>query len=580
MKPSPPCRCCRIPSISTSAEGDGRGPRWRVAPLSSDEAVFSVQEGGVDSPMQVGMRCRGWGLLVGALVVTFLTVGAGSAASAQGASTEAAASAQGVTASTGAATSAQAVPQSSQATPATGTASPIKHVVVIVEENHSFDNILGKFCADVEHGKIMRPGTDSRCDGVTSGLDSEGQQVPLAEASNTVPPLDHTVHGQAVDINGGRMNGFDENQPCTNDLTTCYSQFDPLSGPCPTGSCIPNLSTLATRYTVSDRTFEFRASPSWAGHMEFAAATQDRFKGDNPELSNDPTLQPVSHGGGWGCDSGATAQWFDAIGKPFTVPSCIPDKAGSLGPNWVNYQGPHAKYVPTIFDRLHAAHLSWSIYGGNGKSTGPNVMQASGWQWAICPTFAECLYSGQRTHLHPATRILKDAAGDNLPSFSMVTPTFSNSQHNAAFMDEGDNYLGQVVSSLESSPEWGSTAAFITYDDCGCFYDHVNPLAYDAYWGVRVPMVIVSPWAKAGYTDSNPTTFAGILAFAEHNFDVSPLNASDAKAYDYSQSFCYQPVQEGCQQAGPSQSAMVAQPAPKPTAAQRKAQLKAAQQDT
>ena len=65
--------------------------------------------------------------------------------------------------------------------------------------------------------------------------------------------------------------------------STNYTQFDPLSGPCAAGSCIPNLGRLATRYTISDRTFELDSSPSFEGHLAFAAGTQDGFYGDNPE---------------------------------------------------------------------------------------------------------------------------------------------------------------------------------------------------------------------------------------------------------------------------------------------------------
>jgi phospholipase C len=93
-----------------------------------------------------------------------------------------------------------------------------------------------------------------------------------------------------------------------------------------------------------------------------------------------------------------------------------------------------------------------------------------------------------------------------------------------------------VVGAIENSPDWQSTAIFITYDDCGCFYDHVAP---PPGLGVRVPMVIVSPYARAAYTDSNIASFASVLAYTEHTLDVPSLGADDSAAYDYSQSFDY-----------------------------------------
>ena len=101
-------------------------------------------------------------------------------------------------------------------------------------------------------------------------------------------------------------------------------------------------------------------------------------------------------------------------------------------------------------------------------------------------------------------------------------------------MRQGDSWIGQVVSAIMSGPQWSSTAIFIAYDDCGCFYDHVAP---PPGLGIRVPMVIVSPYAKPGFTDSNTASFASLLAFAEHTFGLVPLTGKDANAYDYSASF-------------------------------------------
>ena len=84
-------------------------------------------------------------------------------------------------------------------------------------------------------------------------------------------------------------------------------------------------------------------------------------------------------------------------------------------------------------------------------------------------------------------------------------------------MAVGDNWIGQVVSAIETGPDWASTAIFLTWDDCGCFYDHVAP---PTGLGIRVPMIMISPYVKAGTTDSNVASFASVLAFTETVFGL------------------------------------------------------------
>jgi phospholipase C len=135
----------------------------------------------------------------------------------------------------------------------------------------------------------------------------------------------------------------------------------------------------------------------------------------------------------------------------------------------------------------------------------------------------------------------------------VITPSWSSlfanghaesSQHNQKSMLAGDNWIGRVVAAIQNGPDWASTAIFITYDDCGCFYDHVRPPRNPdgTRQGPRVPMVIVSPYAKPGSTDSTNATFASILAYTEHTFGLPALSANDAAAYDYANSFDYTQV--------------------------------------
>ena len=404
---------------------------------------------------------------------------------------------------------------------ATADAAPIRHVVVIFQENHSFDNVLGLYCTKVAAGTIHRSGPNMPCDGVAGAPTMPGSPGP-APMSDVVPSIAHTVGSQRAAIDGGKMDGWLRIHGCTDG--ECLGQYAPGRS--------PNLVALAAAFTVADRTFEHSTSASWVGHIELVAASSDGFYGNNPVYRPGPGVPP--RGPGWGCDSNDVAQYGPA--RPLTLePSCIPDRSlpASTFPHGGAFRSTPANQIPTIMDRIERAGLTWKLYAG----LGPGTNAKHGWE--ICPTFAACLYTPKVRNWLPNSMVLADARHGRLPSFSVVTPTSPQSQHNGDSWTAGDRWIGRVVSAIEQGPDWSSTAIFITWDDCGCFYDHVNPLGYEPTWGVRVPMVIVSPYAKAGFTDSGPTTFSGILAYTEHLFGLAPLTASDAGAYDFGDSFDY-----------------------------------------
>ncbi|MGN6166633.1 MAG: alkaline phosphatase family protein [Solirubrobacteraceae bacterium] len=412
-------------------------------------------------------------------------------------------------------------PDSPVATATTPAASgdPIKHVVVIYQENNSFDEVLGYTCAVTLAG---------RCDGATTGKVSNGTTVPLAQPPDIVPTVNHSPGSITTAIDGGKMDGFDKNSGCAAPAYACYVSYRP--------SQIPNLSMYAQQYVVADRTFESKVSASWGSHLDLVSSTLDGFQGVNPSHAQFATK-------GWGCDSGATAPWKNPQGGGLASnqPTCIPDF--SLNPTQYPHGGAFeatsVAHVPTIMDEMNAAGVSWHIYA-------PTASQQF-YGWAICPSFADCLYTNQEQSTSQPSQVLTDAANGTLPSVSYVVALDNQSQHNSNSMLAGDNWIGSVVNSIMNGPDWRSTAIFITYDDCGCFYDHVPP---PAGAGVREPMVIVSPCAKPAYTDHN-TAYAGdsTLAFIEHTFNLPALiPTADGSAYDYNQSFNY--TQPGCGGAG------------------------------
>ena len=377
--------------------------------------------------------------------------------------------------------------------------SPVQHVVIIDMENHTFDNVLGKLCVQT-----------GRCDGATRGQLHDGTWIDLGPAEDIVPVVSHEPRAQDKAVNGGLMNGFDNIFGCTQQWAyACYTQFSQPQ--------IPNLWALAATFAVSDRTFEESLIGSWGSHLELAAAGLDGFNGVSPHGQSGP---------GWGCDSGDTADWqptqWDVATKQ---PSCVPQTDGS-GP----FRASRVPWVSTIMDRMDQNGLTWKIYGGVPFEEG------LGYHLSICPAFAECLYGQQNVNFVQRDEFVTDAEAGTLPNLSIITPAEADSQHNNDSMLQGDNWIAGEVQALMAGPQWGSTALFVTYDDCGCFYDHVPP---PAGLGIRIPMVIISPFAKLAFTDSNVASFTSLLAFVEHTFGLAPLSSGDAEAYDYADSFDY-----------------------------------------
>jgi phospholipase C len=400
--------------------------------------------------------------------------------------------------------------------PAAPSPVPIRHVVIVDMENQSFDAILGKFCVDQARGTIVRQGTNSPCDGTVTGTLPGGAAYRLQPEPDYGLTIGHSVAGIKQAIDDGKMDGFANLYGCGgSDVPpyACLTQFNPLKGPCFGGSttCIPNAVALAQRYAISDRTFQFRPNASWTMHMVLGAATIERFNGDVPG----PGPEGVPQGPGWGCNSGTVANWWDpATGRWYAAPSCIPDASGSLGPLWdgtVYASLPHAYYVPSIFDRLDHAGIGWKIYELNAG-------------WSICPTFERCSSRNQH-RVVSVDRFFADAANGRLPAVSFVIPSAALSEHQPASVSRGDAWLGKVVTAVQDDQiDWASTALFVTWDDCGCFYDHVNPRTFDPEWGVRVPLLAVSPYARSGFTDHMPASFPSILTFIERVFRLRALS--------------------------------------------------------
>jgi phospholipase C len=405
------------------------------------------------------------------------------------------------------------------------TATPISHVVVIDMENHSFDNVLGFWC-DANPNRCPHGGMP------TSVTLSNGATLTPSVDPDTIPNVLHTVGSQVAamhNVDGvPRMDGW---QNIPDGSCAASTNYQCVSGYLP--EQIPNLTALAQHFGISDDTFSMAAAPSWGGHLYAVMASLDHFTGDNPVPAPGVTAGP-----GWGCDSDKITPWRSSTGTLELIPSCIPDfKLGVA--NGGAFEPTPAAYHATIMDELDKAGLTWKIYGAPGTKDG-------GYLWSVCPSIAECHYTNQNTRLVEASQFGTDASTGHLPSFSLVVSGGAghltlSSCHNKFSMTACDNYIGQLVSSIEQGPAWPSTAIFITFDDFGGFYDQVPPPPNPdgTQEGPRLPLIIVSPYARPGYTDTTSSSFAGILAYVEHNFGLPSLSLKDRSAYDFHNAFNY-----------------------------------------
>jgi phospholipase C len=380
---------------------------------------------------------------------------------------------------------------------------------VILQENHSFDNVLGQLCIQDKR---------ENCSTASSGKNEKGELIPLSKASDVVVNVSHDQKSQLKAIHKGKMNGWERVGGCGE--KQCYTAYEP--------SQIPSLAALARGGAISDHFFSRDIVPSWGAHLDFFAQTLDGFVGNNPvHLKSAPPAGP-----GWGCDSNLDAEWIEPISKKkLKEPSCIPNQKGE-GP----YRKSPVPYVPTIADRLEEAGRTWGIFG----ATSPKIN--GGYVWATCPTFAECLYGAQKSNLHDDEEFIAEAEAGTLPSFSLLTPENgvggSTSQHNGTSMIVGDNHIGEEVSAIQKGPNGSTTTIFIYYDDCGCFYDHVAP---PKGLGIRLPLAIVSPYARKGFTDNNVATNSSILAYVETVLHVQPVSEEDKNAYNFHEAFQPEP---------------------------------------
>jgi phospholipase C len=397
--------------------------------------------------------------------------------------------------------------------------SKIQHVVIIIQENRSFNNLFYGY-----------PGART----AKYGHDSKGRKIELKPIGlATSWDLEHNPNGFIAACRGTgklpgtqcRMNGFDrEKWTCdTPKHPKCPIEYPPYAF-VPHEEIKPYFE-MAHQYVLADEMFASNFdSTSFMSHQYIIA-------GVNPEASiGIPD-------GAWGCPGG-TADRISVLGSNRTWP------VGSVRPCWDE---------TTLGDELHQAGLSWSFYAtplgdANNKTCGHSGANADGGGtsngrgiWSAYQTIANICY-GPAWNAHimsPPSRFLNDIGRGKLSNVTWITPTYANSDHGGSGSAAGPSWVASLVNAIGESQYWESTAIFIFWDDYGGWYDPEPPAHLDLDGlGMRLPLLIVSPYAKEGLVSHVHYEHGSILKFVEDQFDLKRLAASDTRA-NSPERFCF-----------------------------------------
>lgn len=358
--------------------------------------------------------------------------------------------------------------------------SAIQHIVIIIKENRSFDNYFGTF-----------PGAD----GATSGKISTGQQIPLGPSPNlTTHDICHSWSCTLEAMDGGKMDKF--NLIPGGDVNgdyLAYSQFHEAG--------IPNYFKYARNFVLADHMFSSLHGSTFPNRLYSVAAQSGGVISSPVGTSN------------WGCDAPATT----------TVTVLHSD-----GTETNEYPCFDFKTLP---DELEAAGVSWKFY-----AAGPGQ---PGYIYSTLDAIKHIRNSSLWTrHVVPIFQFISDAQNGNLPALSWLMPNLAADEHPLSSVCVGENWTVDEINAIMQGPQWGSSAIFVTYDESGDFYDHVPPPKVDPFGlGMRVPLLIISPFAKKGYVSHTTYTMGSILRFVEARFNLQPLTDRDGLANDVFDSF-------------------------------------------
>jgi phospholipase C len=397
----------------------------------------------------------------------------------------------------------------------------IKHVVIIMQENRSFDSYFGTYPgADGIPGLAGNPGTVPCIPDPNAGH----CQKPYHDTTLTNAGGPHLNEDAVADVDGGRMDGFitsvERSSSFDTDKLGCVTKLRPPA--CSdvmgyhTAQEIPDYWKYAKNFVLQDHMFEPVISWSLPSHLYMVSAWM-------AQCSN-PTAPSSCHQNNLNFpDSDLIGAVNGELGAGPSIldPFDLDDFKGS--PATPDYGWTDITYL------LHKYNVSWRYYIDqgtepdcvNGQITcSPQVQLVSTPEiWNPLRDFVTVHQDDQLSNIVDGNQLFSDIHHGQLPSVSWVIPSGDDSEHPPGTITAGQDHVARVIDSIMRSPDWSSTAIFLTWDDWGGFYDHVSPPKVDgAGYGMRVPALVISPYAKRGYIDHHTYSFDAYLKFIEDDF--------------------------------------------------------------
>jgi len=370
---------------------------------------------------------------------------------------------------------------------------PIKHVVVIVQENRSFVSIFAGYRG---------------ADAPTRGVRSDGTTVNLHKITFDTPDLDHSYWASLQDFNDGKMNGFDKN------FSSGGSQGGSLPYSFLDRKLVAPYWSMAQQYVLADRMFPTEHGASWTAHLDLIGSTN---------LSPTTAVVDFPSNSPWDCE---------APGDTHTPYLTARRQYRNRGPF------PCFTQFSTMADTLDAKGVSWRFYA-------PEICCGDiGGLWSPFGAVAAVRHGPDWHKVVPRpAQVLSDIGAGRLPQVTWITPEWAWSDHAGGGATMGPSWVAAVVNAIGKSPYWKDTAIVVLWDDWGGFYDDAVPPQLDFKGlGLRVPCIIISPYARPHHVSHTLYEFGSVNAFIEQIFVLPPLGRaaagySDARATSIADSF-------------------------------------------